>query len=143
MDTHRTDQDRLVRCLAEVEVVAIRFQTIGQRLLVDSRTTDLDGPMIKVVEPAANVQERMRSLKKLRPRFKLPRKIAAVWWPGYVRSIEESGTADAIVRHMAAVGGMPAARAARDALDELLLLERHEIYKAIRGIDYKTLWEPS
>jgi hypothetical protein len=121
-------------------VVAVRFATIPQRLLIDLRTSELDGPMIKVVEPASSVSERLKSLRKLRPRFKLPKKISAVWWPGRVRSLIDMGTAAELSERLAEVGGMPAARAAQAAFDELALLERREIYKAIKGEDYRTLW---
>ncbi|MPZ22219.1 MAG: hypothetical protein GEU28_01435 [Dehalococcoidia bacterium] len=141
METHNTDERQLLRSLEEAEVIAVRFTTIPQRLLIDLRTSEIDGPMIKVLPRARSAEERVRTLKKLRPRFKLPRKIAGVSWPRFVRSLEEQGGADAIVNQMAIVGGVPAARAAREAVDELLLLERREIYKAIKGEDYRTLWE--
>lgn len=119
----------------------MRFATIPQRLLIDLRTSELDGPMIKVVEPASSVSERLKSLKKLRPRFKLPKKISAVWWPGRVKSLVDTGTSAELSNHLAEVGGIPAARAAQAAFDELLLLERREIYNAIHGEQYRTLWE--
>jgi hypothetical protein len=143
MDHSGTDGRRLLDCLATSEVVAVRFATIPQRLLIDLRTSDLDGPMIKVVEPANSASERLKSFKKLRPRFKLPRKVSGVWWPGRVRSLVDSGIGDELAGRMAEVGGMPAARCAQAAFDELLLLERREIYNAVRGQRYGTLWERS
>jgi hypothetical protein len=141
MDHSSTDGRRLLECLQASEVVAVRFATIPQRLLIDLRTTELDGPMIKVVEPASSIGERLKSLKKLRPRFKLPKKVSGVWWPGRVRSLVETGVAAELSGRLAEVGGMPAARAAQEVFEELLLLERREIYNAIRGQRYETLWE--
>lgn len=141
MDHSGTDGHRLLDCLATSEVVAVRFATIPQRLLIDMRTTELDGPMIKVVEPADSVGERLKSLKKLRPRFKLPKKVSGVWWPGRVKTLIETGTAAELCGRLNEVGGMPAARSANAVFEELLLLERREIYNAIRGQRYRTLWE--
>ena len=141
MDHSGTDGRRLLDCLATSEVVAIRFATIPQRLIIDLRTSELDGPMIKVMEPANSVSERLKSLKKLRPRFKMPKKVSGVWWPGRIKTMVELGVATELCNRLSEIGGMPAARSANAAFDELLLLERREIYNAIRGQRYNTIWE--
>ena len=47
------------------DVITIRFVAVGQRLLLDFRATEIDGPLVKVVEPVKSVDERYRMLKKL------------------------------------------------------------------------------
>jgi hypothetical protein len=40
-----------------------------ERLIVDTRHTDSDGPMVEVVEPVATVEERFFWLGQRRPSF--------------------------------------------------------------------------
>src|SRR4030065_319255 len=63
----------------------------------------LSPPLVSVsLPPAASAEERFRSLKRLRPRFKLPQKITSIWWPRYVNSLVDSGVWNALVER---VGG--------------------------------------
>jgi hypothetical protein len=40
------------------EVLTMRFIAVGQRLLLDFRATEIDGPMVRVVLPVKSVEER-------------------------------------------------------------------------------------
>jgi hypothetical protein len=134
------DRDAILRTVRDSEVVAFRFVTVPMRLLVDFRCTDADPPMMKLVQPAASAEERFKSLKQLRPRFKLPKKISAIWWPRYIRTLRETGVWDAIV-HRIAGSGFPEMTDSCEALfEELARMERLEIVNAINGEGYRTLW---
>ena len=61
------DLDEVRRVIDAAEVLIVRFALTERRLLVDRRTDDRFGPLVKVVPPAANAQERFRSLKVMRP----------------------------------------------------------------------------
>ena len=69
------------------------FPPDAQDQSIDNRHNDVDGPMITLVPRASSVEERFKSLKMLRPRFKLPNKISAIWWPRYIASLEETSLA--------------------------------------------------
>ena len=125
------------------DVITMRFVAVGQRLLLDFRTTDLDGPMVKVVEPVKSVEERYRTLKKLRPRFAPPEKIVALWWPRFAESLRSTGTWDEVMQRVSDTGHVDAVRRAAETLDELIALERAQQRQAVTGEGFKTLWSAS
>src|SRR3970040_2976142 len=67
-------------------------------LLMDLRTTPLDGPMIKVVPMASSAEERYRELVRMRPRLPKPESINIVPWPKFVQSLVRTEVWDHIVR---------------------------------------------
>ncbi len=135
------DYDEIIKTIREAEVVTFRFVTVPQRLLVDNRSSEIDAPLVKLVPRAASVQERFRSLKKLRPRFRLPEKISAIWWPRSIKSMVEHGVWDALVQRIAEAGYPAAALDCQRVLEELEELERQELRNAILGREYQALWE--
>ncbi|HLB23315.1 MAG TPA: hypothetical protein VJP07_04425 [Dehalococcoidia bacterium] len=134
------DRDAIIRTIRSADVVAFRFVTVPVRLLVDNRFTESDAPMVKLVPKVDSAEERFKSLKKLRPRFKLPQKISAIWWPRHIATLRETGIWAAMVERIEA-NGFPAVSGHCDEIfDELLRMERMEIVNAIGGEGYRTLW---
>jgi hypothetical protein len=126
------------------EVIVLRFVVVGQRLLLDFRATDLDGPLVKVVDPVNSVEERYRDLKRLRPRLAPPEKIVAVWWPRFAASLPSTGIWADVMQRVSESGYVEAVRRAEDALNELLTLERDQQRAAVSGGDgFRTLWSAS
>jgi hypothetical protein len=125
------------------DVVAIRFVSVGQRLLLDFRSTELDGPMVKVVEPVSSVEERYRSLRRLRPRFPAPEKIVAIWWPRFATSLHATGIWDEIIERVRDSGHLDALDRAEGALRELIAMEREQQHDAIVGRGFRTIWSAS
>lgn len=137
---YNVDYEAILRTVRTADVLVFRFITVPQRLLIDNRTSEVDAPLVKLVPKAASAEERFKSLKVLRPRFKLPEKISAIWWPRYIKTMRESGLSDEITRRIAEAGFPAAARECEDVLDELARMERAEVAKAIGGDGYRTLW---
>ncbi len=125
------------------EVIAIRFVSVGHRLLLDFRTSDIDGPMVRVVMPVKSIEERYRNLRHLRPRFGLPDKIVAIWWPRFATSLETSGIWREVMERVSESGHSEAVRQAENALAELVGLERSQQRDAVRGEGFRTLWSAS
>lgn len=122
------------------DVVTLRFVAVGQRLLLDFRTTEIDGPMVKVVEPVKSIEERYRSLQRLRPRFQKPEKITAIWWPRFASSLKTTGVWDEVMTRVSEMGYPEAVRKAEEALAELIEMERQQQREAIVGVGFRTLW---
>ncbi len=140
---YHLDYDAILRTIRGAEVVAFRFVTVPMRLLIDNRFTEVDPPMVKLVPKVNSAEERFKSLKMLRPRFKLPSKISAIWWPRYIDSLETSGVWDAVVQRIVDNGFPQVAEECDDVLRELRHMERLEIVNAIGGDGYRTLWPAS
>lgn len=135
------DYEEIIRTIRAADVLTFRFVIVNQRLLVDNRSSEIDPPLVKLVPRAGSVEERFRSLKQLRPRFRLPEKISAIWWPKFIDSMVERGVWDAIVQRIVESGFSEAARQCEDVLQELRTLERQELCNAVLGEGYQPLWE--
>jgi hypothetical protein len=141
MDTeYHLDYEAIIKTVRQADVIAFRFVTVPMRLLIDNRSSEADPPMLKLVPPAGSAEERFKSLKVLRPRFRLPQKISAISWPRYINGLVDTGVWGAITQRLLD-GGHAATAASCDALlDELRRLERKEMANAIGGEGYRTLW---
>ncbi len=142
MDDYGLDMDEVTRVIDTADVLVVRFAILDKRLLVDTRTNDNDGPLIAVVDKAGSVEERFKSLKKLRPRFSLPEKIMSFMWPRHIDTFRRSGLAQRITDRLVSLGGEDMAPLAEKAFDDLAGREKREVAIAIRGGEsYQTLWE--
>ncbi len=133
----------IAQTIRSSEVLAIRFVAVGHRLLLDFRSSEIDGPMVRVVTPVKSIEERYRSLRQLRPRFAPPEKIVAIWWPRFVSSLESTGIWAAVMERVSETGHSDAVRQATAALAELVELERRQQQDAVSGAGFRTLWSAS
>ena len=135
------DYDEIIKTVRTADVITFRFVIVSQRLLIDNRSSEIDPPLVKLVPRATSIEDRFRSLKQLRPRFHLPDKISAIWWPKFVESMVDRGIWPAIVQRIEEAGFAEAARESGAVLEELRALERQEIRNAIICEGYQALWE--
>ena len=135
------DYDEIIKTIRKAEIVTFRFVVVSQRLLIDNRSSEIDPPLVKLVPRATSVEERFRSLKQLRPRFKLPQKISAIWWPKTVESMVQHGVWEAIVQRVDDAGFSEAARECEGVLEELRASERQELRNALTGEGFQSLWQ--
>lgn len=131
----------VLRSIDTAEVLALFFPLLGRTLLVDARFDAMEGPLIKVVPMVGSVEERYKSIKRMRPRFPRPENITIIPWPRYIESLRRLGVWDHLVQRMVNSGQAGAVQACREAYQELLQLERSEVMGAIKGQGYHTLWE--
>ncbi|MHB8376447.1 MAG: hypothetical protein ACYDEB_05775 [Dehalococcoidia bacterium] len=136
------DLDEVRRVIDAADVLVVRFSITNRRLLVDARTSADEGPMIKVVPQASSAEERFRSLKILRPRFRVPERILTFHWPRHCRSMQECGIWEHLARRLVALGFSGSAALCDAAFSEILAEERLAEVAAIRGGEgFQTLWE--
>jgi hypothetical protein len=124
------------------DVLVVRFQIVTRRLLVDFRTSSVDGAFIKPVPRATSVEDRFRSIKVLRPRFPVPDKVMSFYWPRSVETMVVAGVWDRLCERVVSLGKEGIEQECNSALEQLRRDERAEVASAIRGArEYKTLWE--
>ena len=135
------DLDEVRRVIDAAEVLVVRFAVTDRRLLIDTRTNDEFGPLIKVVPPAANAEERFRTLKVMRPRFRVPERILTFEWPRHARALAEAGLWDHVARRLVALGWPDTAGQCDEAYRQIIEEERKVEVAAIRGSEgFQTLW---
>jgi hypothetical protein len=135
------NMEEVLQTIAQADVVRIRFLLLEKRLLIDNRFNEFDGPMLRLVSRAGSSEESFRNLKRMRPRFPLPDKMTAIWWPKYVNTLTTSGVWPALVQRITDSGFTDAMRQCEEVLQELQALERQEIRNAISGEGFQTIWQ--
>lgn len=132
------DLSEVMSVVNTADVFLVMFQLFERRLLVDTRSSATDPPLIRLVERVRGSEERFRHLQRLRPRFAAPERIIAFQWPRSVRTLVESGVWEAIQQRVQALGATESTVLA--VLAELQWEERQEEIKAVRGEEpYRTL----
>jgi hypothetical protein len=133
--------------LAEVEkvvdlcdVFTIIFRLFPERLLVDSRTSPQEGPLVAVVEPVATVEERYHWLGRERPSFGPPERFMFFLWPHSIAFLEQCGVVARIRRRCDATGGPEAVAMFDRALAGLREKEQRATRAAITGENCRTIW---
>jgi hypothetical protein len=135
------DLDEVRRVIDAADVLVVRFTVTDRRLLIDVRTNETDGPMVRIVPPVTSAQERFKALKIMRPRFRSPERILTFHWPRHARAMVEAGLWDHIARRVVSAGGGASAPQCDEALRELLAAERAVEIAAITGAEgFKTIW---
>ena len=59
--------DEVLRNVQEAEVMSIFFPSFRRSLIIDTRSNTDDGPMVRLMPMASSPQDRLRSIRKLRP----------------------------------------------------------------------------
>lgn len=141
-DDFGIDLDEVNRVIDRAEVLIVRMETVGSRVLVDFRTAPGEPPYIARVPRVNSVEERVRAVKDLRPAFPYPEKLMSFAWPRRVGVIGEAGLWERLRQRLEAIGGEAAGEDAMRVHRELLEEERREIVAAVRGNDsMRTIWQ--
>lgn len=133
------DLDEVNKVVEKCDVFTIGFRIFPERLIVDSRLSGEEGPMMEVVEPVATVEERFFWLGKRRPSFGVPEQFTFFIWPHSIRFLRECGLEDRI-RGRVTAEWPPAGEALDAAIARLEQLERRAVLDAITGKNHHTLW---
>src|SRR4029453_1758738 len=115
--------DDILHTIETADVVRIRFLLLEKRLLLDNRYNEFEGPLIRLVNRSGSSEESFRNLKRMRPRFPLPDKMTAIWWPKYVNTLQSTGVWQAILQRIADTGYQDSMKQCEEVMSELLVLE--------------------
>lgn len=141
-DEFGVDLDEVLKIIDGAELLVVRFHLIEKRLLVDFRTRPGVAPLITIVPRVESLEERFRSIRKLRPQLPLPEKVMTFHWPRSVPVMLASGVWQRLVDRASALGSDETTEECGRVMEQLLAEERKEVVGAIRGADhYQTLWE--
>tara|TARA_B100000745_G_scaffold65532_1_gene38668 strand:- start:88 stop:525 length:438 start_codon:yes stop_codon:yes gene_type:complete len=135
--------DEVLRNVQEAEVMSIFFPSFRRALIIDTRSNTDDGPMVRLMPMASSPQDRVRSIRKLRPGFPRLQNLTLIPWQRYVDSLVNLGVWEKIVKRIEESGDPKAIQACDAALTELRRLERQELVAAISGDNYQTIWSTS
>jgi len=135
--------DEVLRNVQEAQVMSIFFPSFRRALIIDTRSNADDGPMVRLMPMASSPQDRVRSIRKLRPGFPRLQNLTLIPWQRYVDSLVNLGVWEKIVKRIEESEDPKAIQACDAALTELRRLERQELVAAISGDNYQTIWSAS
>lgn len=134
------DSTQLQDAVRSAEVLSIFFPLVRRSLVIDTRFDAEDGPMVRLMPQVSSLEERCRSIRRVRPHFAQPEKVTAIPWPKYVNSLVQTGVVARIRHRLAQSGFQGPLRALDKALEELRRREKQELAAVIRGDHYHTIW---
>jgi hypothetical protein len=137
----RIDLDEVRQSVGRAEVITVHFPYFHETLLLDTRKSMSEPPMARIRPSVGSVDERIKDIRNLRPRFGRPESITYIPWPKFVASLKESGVWEVIVDRMVMAGGAQMEQDLDRLYRRLRKDEWNEYRKAIAGKGYKAVWE--
>ncbi len=122
------------------ETFSIALPIIKRALVIDMRSKDGEPPLVRVMPMARSANERLRSLKRMRPQLPRPSEMLVVPWASYVDGLVRSGLWAKVRARVGSAGSKTALTALDQALDDLRAIESREVAALLRGERYETLW---
>ncbi len=139
-DDFGLDADEIMKNIDAADIMSVFFPTFRKAVIIDTRSNSTDGPMIRLMPMAASPQERLRSIRRLRPGFPRVHSLTLIPWPRYVDSLVSLGIWERIVGRFRNAGQTGAVESCEGILTELKRLEKEEFAAVVRGDNYHTLW---
>lgn len=134
------DFNEIHRAVTGAEVLSIFFPLVRKSLIIDTRCSVREGPMVRLAPQAGSLEERYRSIHRMRPKFPRPENLVAFPWPRYVSSLVQSGAVECIRSRLKQSGYSHPLLALDKAIEEVRRLERLELAAAVLGERYHTIW---
>ncbi len=133
---------KIIRALAEAEVMSVFFPRFGKSLIVDTRHDAEHGPVVLIDDMVGSAEERLQSIRRLRPEFTEIGQLTLAPWIGSTRTFADQGVMEAIVERFHALGYHGAADDAITVFQELCRHERQLLQDLIAGNlqTTRTLW---
>ena len=98
------DLDEVMYSLENGEVISLSFQTFNKALVVDTRCSEREGPLVCVCPVVESPRERIRALRKMRPAFPRANNLTVIPWPKSVASLVSLGVWDRLVSRFESEG---------------------------------------
>ena len=135
-----TNLNDLIKSIEDADVVSILFPAFRKSLVIDTRFTFEDRPLIKVMPMVSSIEERLRSVARLRPNFPRPSDMAVIPWFGYVDSLTNVGVWHVIMERLVDSAQKDSVKELSDVMKQLKKLENEEMAEVIKGNRYETIW---
>ena len=136
------DFEEVTKIVADADVFGVGFANFPERLIVDTRSNEMETPLVQVVEPTNGPQERLRWLRRRRPSLGSPRAFSFVFWPHSPQFLTQTGVWDRILRRVGADIDPNVGVQCELALRQLENLDRQAMLDLLKGEHCVTVWPP-
>ena len=121
------DLDEITDGLASAEIISLSFLIFNKALIIDTRSNELEGPLVCVSPMVGSPQERIRILTRMRPDFPRIDTITVIPWPRSVESLVNLGVWELILSTFEAGGHLDAVLRCETILLDLQNLQKSEL----------------
>ena len=137
------DREAIIEAVRDADVIVLGFDFTTDRLLIDLRD-DARGhtpPIVEMVEPLADVDERRIWLSARRPGLRAPGQFLFFVWPHSVAYLEALPLLTGAAERIRSEQGVDVSDLIADVLRDLRSRERTDMLAAVRGGEgFETLW---
>ena len=137
------DYEAMDEALREADVIVLGFDFTDDRLLIDLRN-DPRGktpPIVEIVEPLANAEERQIWLSGRRPGLRPPDELLFFVWPNSVPALERSRLIEGAAARIQDEQQVDVRVFIKEVMVDLRSRERIDLVAAVRGGEgFETLW---
>lgn len=135
------DFDQMAAAVDDGEVIVVGFEMTSKRLLIDLRADDHSPPLMEVVDPLANAQERNEWLSERRPGVPLPERFVFFVWPHSVELLGNSPLFSRSRERVSREQGIDLSNDIEEVRRDLARREQDDTWRALTGGEgYQTLW---
>ena len=135
------DFEQMAAAIDEGDVVVVGFEMTSKRLLIDLRVDEHSPPLVEVVDPLANAQQRNEWLDERRPGVPLPERVVFFVWPHSMELLSESPLFTRSQERISREQGVDVSADIEDVVQDLSRRERDDTQRALAGGEgYQTLW---
>lgn len=138
---YRIDLAEVAKSIEGAEVVTLFFPILRKTLLIDTRFDVEDDPMVRVVPMVSGPEERVQTIRKMRPNFPKPERIAFIPWPKYASSLIRLGVYDTLKSRLEESGRQKPIEDLRASIRALEQMEQEELAAVLTGEGYRIIWQ--
>ena len=139
-DDFALELDDILMSIDSAEVISLYFPMLWKAVVIDTRFNDTQGPLVNLSGMVDSPEERLRSIRRMRPSFPRVHNLTLIPWVRSIEGLVNHGVWQRIIDRFEKTGHHAAVDACETILDELSDLESSEIASAIIGRNYETIW---
>src|SRR5687768_5304739 len=136
----QVDFAETTKVIETADVFVVGFPNIPERLIVDTRWSDVEAPLVQVVEPSTGARQRLACLKRRRPTLGEPESFIFFPWPHSAGFMVETGVWEQIVKRVVGDYDPAVKTQCETAMRQLQNLEKAAMQAVLRGENCITLW---
>ena len=99
-DDFANDLDEVLENIDKADAMSLFFPTLRAAVVIDMRHDGKEGPMVRLMQMVASPQERLRTIRRLRPNFPRLHSLILIPWPRYVDSLLSLGVWDRLMKRL-------------------------------------------
>ncbi len=137
------DIDDVKSKIANAETLSLFFPMLRSSLIIDYRCDNANKSFLKIMPMVASPQERLRTIRRLRPGLPRLQSFILIPWARYIDSLRDQGIWDLLTKKFEDLTQHDSLVDIEKIFLELKRLEKLEYASIVMGDNFHTLWSSS